>query len=131
MRRIIVVFAIFLASVSLYGQKVRYGQGLPSVEPGVNYPIQAHIYAVHLRTECTQSPCADVMYSDALVNGKKLEFRSNSYLPYISQTISLGDYHARIVKTASASSAGEIGDTYELVVQGNKTLRCIVTGISE
>ncbi|WP_058186588.1 hypothetical protein [Terracidiphilus gabretensis] len=131
MRRIIVVFAIFVVSVSLYGQKVRYGQQLPDAKSGVDYPIQAHIYAVHLRTECTQSPCTDVVYSDALVNGKRLEFRSNSYLPYISQTISLGDYRARIVKAASRSSAGEIGDTYELVVQGNKTLRCVVTGIAE
>jgi hypothetical protein len=131
MRRSLVVLAIFLFSVSLYGQKVRYGQGLPSVEPGVNYPIQAHIYAVHLRTECTQArqvSCTDMVYTDALVNGKKLEFRSNSY---VTLTISPGDYRARIVKAAAGSSADEIGDTYELVVQGNKTLRCVVTGISE
>jgi hypothetical protein len=128
----LVFWAIFLFSVSLYGQKVRFGQPLPDAKPGVDYPIQAHIYAVHLRTECSQaSSCTDVVYSDALVNGKKLEFRSSSYLPYIPQTISLGDYHARVIKAASGASAGEIGDTYELVVQGNKALRCMVTGISE
>jgi len=130
-RRVLVFGAIFLFSVSIYGQKVRFGQPLPDAKPGVDYPIQAHIYAVHLCTECSQASCTDVVYSDALVNGKKLEFRSSSYLPYIPQTISLGDYHARVVKAASGSSPGEIGDTYELVVQGNKALRCMVTGISE
>ncbi|MGA2249268.1 hypothetical protein [Terracidiphilus sp.] len=130
MRRALVVLTVFFFSVSLYGQKVRFGQELPSVEPGVDYPIKAHIYAVHLRTECMQAPCIDVLYSDALVNGEKLEFRSNSYS---SLTIPLGDYRARIVKakTTSASSPGKIGDTYELVVQGNKTLLCVVTGIAE
>ena len=131
MRRALVVLAISLFSVTLYGQKVRYGQALPSVEPGVNYPIQAHIYGVHLRPDCTEASCMDVLYADALVNGRKLEFRSISYIPYLPLTMSLGDYRARIVKAASAASPGEIGDTYELVVQGNKTLRCMVTGISE
>jgi hypothetical protein len=131
MRRSLVVLAVFLFSVSLYGQKVRFGQQLPSVEPGVDYPIQAHIYGVHLRPDCTQASCMDVLYADALVNGRKLEFRSISYIPYLPLTMSLGDYRARIVKAASMTGPGEVGDTYELVVQGNKALRCMVTGISE
>ena len=131
MRRALLVLSISLFSVTLYGQKVRYGQGLPSVTPGVDYPIQAHIYGVHLRPDCTQASCMDVLYADALVNGRKLEFRSFSYFPYVPLTMSLGDYRARIVKAASTTSPGDVGDTYELVVQGNKALRCMVTGLSE
>jgi hypothetical protein len=141
MKRLIVVFAVFLCALPLSGQKTRYGQELPTVKPGVDYPINVHVYGVYIRSYCKGSPldryqqsCGDVYYAEVIANGKKFELRDDRgiqdpFHPYL-MTLLIGDYRARSVKDNS-SNVGNLGDRYDLVLADNRVLRCTVTGISE
>ncbi len=140
MKRLIVVFAIFLCSVPLSGQKTRYGQGLSTVKPGIDYPIKMHVYAVYIRSYCQSSPldrygesCVDTYYAEVIANGKKFELRGDWGIhqdPLHPLTLPIGDYRARSEKDDS-SYVGNLGDRYDLVLPDNRVLRCTVTGISE
>jgi hypothetical protein len=60
----------------MYGQKTRYGQELPHAKPGDAYPIKVHIAGLHYRGEYVGSgQNEDVIYADAVMNGKKVELR--------------------------------------------------------
>ena len=47
--------------------------------PQVAYPITLHISGVHLRTECSGN-CYNVVYVDAIMNGKKIELGAKRML---------------------------------------------------
>jgi hypothetical protein len=141
MKRLVVVFAVFLCSVPLSGQKARYGQGLPIAKPGIDYPIKVHVYGVYIRSYCQSSPldrygesCGDTHYAEVIANGKKFELRGDwgipdPFHPYL-MTLLIGDYRARSEKDDS-SNVVNLGDRYDLVLPDNRVLRCTVTGISE
>ena len=141
MKRLLIVSTLLLFSVSVSGQKARYGQGLPSVKPGVDYPMIVHIYGTHIRSYCqpqslepSWEKCMDVFYIDAMTNGKKFELKSDSGVnqdPFHPLALPLGDYHARSIKGTSVTDVIQIGDTYDMVLPDNRVLRCSVTGLSE
>jgi hypothetical protein len=67
----------------MYGQKTRLGQELPRAKPGEDYPIKVHISGVHYRGEYLgPGQMADVIYADAVMNGKKIELRGDREVPF-------------------------------------------------
>lgn len=126
---------IFLLPL-LHGQKTRYGQSLPKAKPGVDYPLALHISGMRVRMECWgENNCANVMYADAVVNGKKVEL-SSDYSQYLEfsrdkKTQLLGDYQARIISKNPGTDLNIIGLRYEVLLHDRSILRCRVTGVFE
>ncbi|MGB8028975.1 MAG: hypothetical protein WCF30_04840 [Terracidiphilus sp.] len=117
----------------LYGQKTRIGQPPPKAMPGVDYPLRVHISGIHVRTPCRGEVCRDVVYVDAVLNGKKIELMGDwIWFPgYYELAISPGDYQARLLKDSPKKNAAPIFQEYELVLPERTVWRCTVTGISE
>jgi hypothetical protein len=125
----------------MHGQKTRFGQELPHAKPGDDYPIKVHISEKHYRGEYFGSQAEDVIYADAVINGKKVELRGyqgtvNQYpyghpLKYFN--LALGDYQARLLKYSNKSKVDDtpLFEVYELVLPDKTVWRCTVTGISE
>jgi hypothetical protein len=135
---------LFCFSPYVYGQKTRYGQILPKAKPGVDYPLNVHIYATHLRTYCPQNEiqvqpepkhsCIDVIYADVNIGGKKIELMTDTDVnldPFRPLTLPLGIYQARFTKNAPNMDSATIGLKYDLLLPDNRVLRCTVTGVSE
>jgi hypothetical protein len=55
----------------MHGQKTRLGQELPHAKPGDDYPIKVHISGKHYRDEYFGSQDQDLIYADAVMNGRK------------------------------------------------------------
>jgi hypothetical protein len=124
----------------MHGQKTRYGQELPLAKPGIDYPIRAHISGKHYREEYVGSgQDEDVIYADALIDGKKIELRGYQGAdfqyphghPLKYYKLLLGDYQARLVKDSPKLDEAPLFRVYELVLPDKTVWRCTVTGISE
>ena len=94
MRRVFVALAFCCCSLAMYGQKTRLGQGLPSLpsaKSGTDYPIKVHISGVHYREEYLEgyplsNRTEEVIYADAVMNGKKVELREAIRMLLITTT---------------------------------------------
>ena len=132
MKRLCVGIVILICSVSLHAQKARYGQDLPFAKPGVSYPLTVHIYGVHVRPDCENGYCINVIYADITASGGKLELRGTANIPEKpykgTGLLSFGDFRARVLKNASG---GNLGDEYELVVDNNRVFKSVVSGMVE
>jgi hypothetical protein len=116
----------------MHGQKTRFGQELPHAKPGDNYPIKVHISGLHYRGEYVGSgQTADVIYADAVMNGKKVELRGEQGIPSQHYKLPLGDYQARLLKDSQKVDDPPLFQVYELVLPDKTVWRCNVTGISE
>jgi hypothetical protein len=141
MKKVAVAMVILLCCLPLFGQKTRYGQGLPKAASDVDYSIKIHVYGVHIRPYCQihaagviPVSCMDVIYADVIANGKKFELRGDSDIhldPYHPLAISLGDYRGRTTNSTPGTDVVDLGSKYDLVLTDNKVLHCTVTGISE
>lgn len=90
---------------------------------------------MRIRAECWREPCADVVYAEAVVNGKKVELASDPdlYLQFsrdMKQPL-LGDYQARIISKDSGPDLNKIGLKYELLLPDRSVLSLSVTGVFE
>lgn len=136
---------IFLLPL-LHGQKTRFGQSLSKAKPGVAYPLALHFSAMSIHTECEvetlihprylgSDDCEDVMYADAVVNGKKIELKSNSdqyrEFSYDKKPPLLGDYQARITTKNPGPDVNSIGLKYEVLLHDGTVLSLSVTGVFE
>ena len=82
MRKFVVLLALLACSMPLvYGQKTRrVGQGPALAKPGVDFPLKAHITAIHIRPgDCggvgrfgENAACNDVIYAEINLDGKKI-----------------------------------------------------------
>jgi hypothetical protein len=131
-RRVFVTLFFCFCSLSIQGQKTRFGQELPHAKPGDNYPIKVHISGLHYRGEYVGSgQTADVIYADAVMNGKKVELRGEQGIPSQHYKLPLGDYQARLLKDSQKVNDPPLFQVYELVLPDKTVWRCNVTGISE
>jgi hypothetical protein len=132
MRRLVVLFVIACA-LPFYAQKTRMGQPPPTAKPGVDYPIAVHVSGIHVRTPCKGENCHDVVYADAIVDGKKVELMGDWiwYRDYYRLALFPGDYKGRLLKESARNDAGPIFQEYELLMQENTIWHCTVTGIDE
>jgi hypothetical protein len=122
------------------GQKTRFGQELPHAKPGDDYPIKVHISGKHYREEYAGSgQDEDVIYADAVMNGKKVELRGYQGAdfqyphghPLKYYKLPLGDYQARLLKDSQKVDEAPLFQVYELVLPDETVWRCTVTGILE
>jgi hypothetical protein len=111
----------------------------PKAKNGVEYPIAVHIKATHLRQNCQydwgsavvggpRTSCPDVVYVDAVLNGKNVELMGQSYRNY---SLAPGDFSARLIKSAKNTDQTAVGQKFELLSPERYKWLCIVTGISE
>jgi hypothetical protein len=116
----------------MHGQKERLGQGLLHAKPADNYPVKMHISALRYRGEPIGSgDAAEVVYVDAVIDGKKLELRGDREVPFQYYKLSLGDCQARLLKDPHKMGGTPIFQVYEVVLQDKTIGRFTVTGISE
>ena len=116
----------------MQGQKTRYGQDLPPAGPGIDYPIKVHVSGVRYREEYVGSgQTADVIYVDAVMDGKKVELRGDREVPFQYYRLSPGDYQARLLKDPHKMSNTPIFQIYEVVLPDKTVGNFTVTGISE
>ena len=116
----------------MHGQKTRYGQELPHARPGDDYPIKVHISGIHYRKEYIGSgQTADVIYADAVMNGKKVELRGDREAPFQYYKLPLGDCQARLLKDPHKITDTPLFQIYEVVFPDKTVGSFTVTGISE
>jgi hypothetical protein len=123
----------------MYGQKTRFGHELPHAKPGDDYPIKVHISGKHYREEYFGSLDYDVIYADAVMNGKKVELKGDQGAdfqypyghPLKFYKLPLGDYQARLLRDSSKVDEPPLFQVYELLLPDKTVWRCTVTGISE
>jgi hypothetical protein len=131
-RRVFVALTFCFCSLVTHGQKTRFGQELPHAKPGDNYPVKVHISGIRYRKEYVGSgQTADVIYADAVVNGKKVELRRDREVPFQYLKLSLGNYQARLRKDPRKIGDTPIFQVYEVVFPDRTVGSFTVTGISE
>ena len=116
----------------MFGQKERLGQGLPQAKSADNYPIKVHISAIRYRGEPIGSgEAAEVVFVEAVMNGKKLELRGDREVPFQYYKLALGDSQARLVKDPHKMGDTPIFQVYDVVLSDKTVGRFTVTGILE
>jgi hypothetical protein len=116
----------------MQGQKTRLGQGLPHAKPGVDYPIKVHISRIRYRGEYIGSgQNADILYADAVINGKNVELRGDGDVPFQYYKLPFGDYQARLLKDPQKMAGTPLFQEYEVALPDKTVCRFTVTGISE
>ena len=112
----------------MQGQKTRFSQGQQQAKPGDVYPIKVHISGLHYRVEGV----AEVIFADAVVDGKKLELNGGQYSHFTKfYKLPLGDYQARLLKDSHKITGTPMYQQYELVLPDHTVWDCTVTGFSE
>ncbi len=123
---------LLFCSWSLQAQRTRLGQNLPTAKAGVNYPLTVHIYGLHVRADCELGLCANVLFVDAALNGRKLELRGDNDVverPYKGVSrLTFGNFRARVLKNDSGAN---LGDEYELLTPDDHVFHCVLSGIVE
>ncbi|MGO9775385.1 MAG: hypothetical protein ACLPM3_02230 [Terracidiphilus sp.] len=132
MKKFVAVLFILLCSTSLvYGQKTRFGQVTEKPNPA-DYSIKVHITASHLKTECINGTCNNILYADTILNGKKIEIMGIAVV--IKKALMLirpSDYQVKLTKDNHNSDSTLFGQEYDLLLPDNTVWHCYTTGISE
>jgi hypothetical protein len=131
-RRIFIALALCFCSLAMHGQKTRMGQDLPLARTGVNYPIKVHLSAIHYRTEYDGAGFGGIIYTDTVINGKKVELEGISGVSSRLYKLSLGDYQARLLKDPHNRFVDTpLFQIWEIVLPDRTVWRGTVTGILE
>ena len=136
MRKFIVVVALLLCStLSVYGQKTRFGQSLEKPNPA-DFSIKVHVSATHIQYYCSSDkdvyPECRRLFADVILNGRKLELSGattigkNKFVLFVP-----GDYKARLTKNVSDENGTVISQEYDVMLSDATTWHCVTTGISE
>lgn len=131
-KKLFVLLTLCLCTFATHGQKTRFTQVLPHAKPGDTYPIKLHISGVRYRNEYGGgSRYNDILYVDALMNGRKVELRVSDDILFQYYKAPLGDYQARLLKASDDANNAPIGEVYEVLLPNNTVWHGNVTGISE
>jgi hypothetical protein len=126
-----VLFLLFCSTSLIYGQKTRFGQTPDKPNPA-DYAIKVHIAASHLKTECSNGNCNNILYADTVLNGKKIELSGIAII--VKKTLMLivpGDYTVRLVKDNHNSDGTLFNQEYDLLLPDSTVWHCNTTGVSE
>lgn len=97
-----------------------------------DFTMKVHISASHLKTECAQGVCRNVLYADSTLNGKKLQLSGNAV--EVKKTLMLiapGDYPAKLIRDVHNSDDSLLNQEYDLLLPDNIVWQCFTVGISE
>ena len=131
MNRLLVITVLCLVPFSLRCQKARYGQDIPHVLPGVSYPINLHVDAVHYREKFDGGEDVFVIYADAVIDGKKVELTGDPDDLYQQYRVPLGTLRGRSLKSPRKTDGTPLFQRYEVVLPNQTLWRCVVTGLYE
>jgi hypothetical protein len=128
---LVVLFLIHCVPSSLYGQKSRFGQSAEKPN-AADYTVMVHISASHLKTECVNGNCSNLLYADAVLNGKKVKLSGEAVI--VKKTLMLispGNYTAKLAKDIHNSDSSLFNQEYYLLLPDNTVWHCFTAGISE
>jgi hypothetical protein len=97
-----------------------------------DFTIKVHITASHLKSECADVNCKNILYADSILNGKKIELSGVAII--VKKTLMLiipGDYPARLIRDEHNSDSTLFNREYELLLPDNIVWQSFTTGISE
>jgi hypothetical protein len=97
-----------------------------------DYTVKVHISASHLKTVCGDGLCSNLLYADAVLNGKKIELSGND--PIVKKTLMLiapGDYPVKLTKDNHNSDGTLFSQEYDLLLPDGTVWHCYTSGISE
>jgi hypothetical protein len=135
-KKFLLVLFLLLCSASLINaQKTRSGQKASEKPSPADYTVKLHISATHNRDNCTGGgpmPCANWLYADAIVNGKKFELMGTTNLDKHDSVLLIpGDYPARLTRDVQTKNSAELFQEYDVLLPDGATWHCVTTGISE
>ena len=136
MRKCVVVVALLLCStLSVYGQKTRFGQSLEKPNPA-DYFINVHVGATHIRYYCSSDkdmyPECRRLFADVILNGRKLELSGATTIGKNKFALLVpGDYNARLTKNANDANGAVINQEYDVLLPDGTSWHSVTTGISE
>ncbi|MGA2218546.1 MAG: hypothetical protein ABSG51_10695 [Terracidiphilus sp.] len=97
-----------------------------------DYVVKVHISASHLKAECVNGLCSNILYVNSILNGKKIELSGTAV--NFKRTLMLfapGDYSAKLIKDVHNSDGSQFNQEYDLLFPDDTVWRCFTTGISE
>jgi hypothetical protein len=141
MRKPITIISFLLCSVcSMYGQKYRMGQA-PAAPNPAEFPLRLHVAASHLRRVCSGFDsghnlpgvsCANGLFVDAVLNGKKIELWGDSKVGKLKSAIlAPGDYTAQLTNDGHNADETVISQDYKVLLSDGTTWQCHLSGIVE
>jgi hypothetical protein len=117
------------ASLLLFGSAFLQAAEKPNP---ADYTIKVHLSASHLKSECVEKDCQNILSAEVILNGKKLELAGPA--PMLSRTLRLiapGDYQAKIIKDAHDDGGLLFNQEYGILLPDNIVWQCFTSGISE
>src|ERR1035438_9966377 len=123
-KTVLLLFLLVFCLPFALGQKTRFGQEPPRARPGVDYPIKVHISGIHVRFG--DPPCGDLVYADATLNEKKVEFVVWTPGCLVVNLVP-GDYQARFMKPGRKGDPTPLYQEYELPLPDMTICRCTVS----
>jgi hypothetical protein len=120
MKKIVAIFLLLLCATTL--------QAKDKLNPA-DFTIKVHISATHMQLN---TPLGDVLYADAILNGKKVELAGTAVLIKNGYALIIpGDYTARLTKDNRNENGTLIRREYEVFLSDGTSWGCVISGISE
>jgi hypothetical protein len=126
-----ILLLVFCFSPFVSGQKTRLGQVTEKPNPA-DYAIKVHVSKSQIRPVCVSGLCNDLLYADAVLNGKKIELSGTD--PIVKKTLMLiapGDYPVKLTKDNHNSDGTLFSQNYDLLLSDGTVWHCWTSGISE
>jgi hypothetical protein len=141
MKKSMILAGFLLGSAcSMYGQKHRMGQA-PAPPNPAEFPLRLHVSASHLRRVCSGFDsghnlpgvsCANGLFVDAVLNGKKIELWGDSKVGKLKSAIlAPGDYTAQLTNDGHNADETVISQDYKVLLSDGTTWQCHLSGIVE
>ena len=134
MRTLVAFVFLLLCCASLTdAQKTRLGAAPPKP---LGPAIKIHISATRLRSYCTGNSgsvwCADGLYADAIIAGKKIELEGASVIEKLNQVLLMpGDYQAQPTQDQHNADNTVIHREYDILLPDGSKWHCSTPGITD
>src|SRR4051794_37066489 len=118
MKHFLAMWVVCLCAIAMPAQDPQFRQLSPKAKPGVDYPSKVHISASEIRMHCmtfgNNISCEDLLYAEAIVDGRKLELAGHK-IDVLSKVGLLvpGEYRARLTKDEHNPDSTIIYQEYE------------------
>jgi hypothetical protein len=97
-----------------------------------DYTVKVHISASHLKTECANGICGNILSFHSVLNGKRIELSGIAVI--VQKTlmpIVPGDYPAKLLRDIHNSDSTLFNQQYDLLLPDNIVWHCYTTGVTE
>lgn len=134
MRKLALALCLAFSASAIHAQT---NQPISASAPAVGAIVSVHVTASHV-VPCWGNACSNLLYLDVVIDGKKYELQGSAFGSHkifngrqvYGALLPPGDYRAKLTKDLH-SAPGLFYQEYELLLPGNFTWKCVVTGVSE